>query len=161
MRVWIERGVTRADDRDGRTTRVHRGRVGRTIDPDSQAGNHGRPDADEGRRQPRCDGAASVARSSSADDRDRRPRIQHSGIAEDEQQVWRHLDGAEPAGIARVLDRHDGQAQLPDPGQRSARSVSGVGDPAADRRTDRAVACRTSARLLIHTGRHETCPATR
>ena len=92
MCARVEHRVARADDRDGRAVGVDRGGMRGAVDADRETGDDARPDLDEARRDPCRGGPSGVRRPARPDDGDGRIGAQRGRVAEDVQQVWRHLD---------------------------------------------------------------------
>ena len=66
------------------------------------------------------------------DDRHGRPGAHRGRIAEDVQDVRRHVDRREAEWIRRLLHGDDPQAELADPLERRSRGLRGAGDRLGD-----------------------------
>jgi hypothetical protein len=71
----------------------------------------------------RGDGAAGIGRAPRPDDRDRRPGVHHSGIAQDEEDVRGHVDRGQSRRVVLVLDGHDLETEFADARERLAGSL--------------------------------------
>ena len=140
----MQDGVARADDRDRGPVRIDRGRVRCPIDADRQPRHDRRTDGDQVPGELSADGPPGVGRPAGTDDRDRGTGLHRGRVAQDEQDVRRHLDRGQPARVCVVGHGHHPKTEAADPGERLWRSF-GPRSRSPRRRPCPAAAARGSA----------------
>jgi hypothetical protein len=129
--------VTTAKDRHGSAALTNDRGMGRSVYADSQPRDHHRPGPGYGRTDPTRNEPALVGGPARSNDRDRVIGVQSIGRTPNEQERRRQLHTPQSLWIAVVFERHDCQAERPDPFDNPAATQRRFADAPGQVRTDR------------------------